>query len=131
MPEDPSGQVAELLQRWVQGDEAALAAAVPVVYQSCGVSLTITSNPSARITRCRARRWFTRLTCGCSGANRRSLQNRAHFIAVASRLMRQILVDYARERAANKRDGGCGSRSRILEPCPSPGMRSSWRWTMR
>jgi RNA polymerase sigma factor (TIGR02999 family) len=35
------------------------------------------------------------------------LQNRAHFIAVASRLMRQILVDYARGRRANKRDGGC------------------------
>jgi RNA polymerase sigma factor (TIGR02999 family) len=35
------------------------------------------------------------------------LQNRAHFIAVASRLMRQILVDYARSRRANKRDGGC------------------------
>ena len=35
------------------------------------------------------------------------LQNRAHFIAVASRLMRQVLVDYARSRRANKRDGGC------------------------
>jgi RNA polymerase sigma-70 factor, ECF subfamily len=34
-------------------------------------------------------------------------RNRAHFIAVASRLMRQILVDYARARAASKRDGGC------------------------
>jgi RNA polymerase sigma factor (TIGR02999 family) len=35
------------------------------------------------------------------------LQNRAHFIAIASRAMRQILVDYARSRRANKRDGGC------------------------
>jgi len=35
------------------------------------------------------------------------LQNRSHFIAVASRLMRQILVDYARSRGASKRDGGC------------------------
>jgi RNA polymerase sigma factor (TIGR02999 family) len=34
------------------------------------------------------------------------LQNRAHFIAVASRAMRQILVDHARARRANKRDGG-------------------------
>jgi len=30
-------------------------------------------------------------------------ENRAHFLAVASRLMRQILVDYARARAAAKR----------------------------
>jgi RNA polymerase sigma factor (TIGR02999 family) len=35
------------------------------------------------------------------------LQNRAHFIAIASRLMRQILVDYARNRRAHKRDAGC------------------------
>lgn len=35
-----------------------------------------------------------------------ALQNRTHFIAVASRAMRQILVDYARGRRANKRDGG-------------------------
>jgi RNA polymerase sigma factor (TIGR02999 family) len=36
-----------------------------------------------------------------------ALQNRAHFVAVASRLMRQILVDYARNRQAKKRAGGC------------------------
>jgi RNA polymerase sigma-70 factor, ECF subfamily len=30
-------------------------------------------------------------------------ENRAHFLAVASRLMRQILVDYARTHAAAKR----------------------------
>jgi RNA polymerase sigma factor (TIGR02999 family) len=35
------------------------------------------------------------------------LQNRGHFIAIASRLMHQILVDYARSRGARKRDGGC------------------------
>lgn len=33
-------------------------------------------------------------------------QNRAHFLGVASRVMRQILVDRARARNANKRQGG-------------------------
>jgi RNA polymerase sigma factor (TIGR02999 family) len=33
-------------------------------------------------------------------------QNRQHFFAVASQLMRQILVDYARRHRARKRDGG-------------------------
>lgn len=33
-------------------------------------------------------------------------QNRAHFLGVASRVMRQILVDRARSRNARKRDGG-------------------------
>lgn len=33
-------------------------------------------------------------------------ESRVHFFAVASRLMRQILVDYARKRLADKRGGG-------------------------
>jgi RNA polymerase sigma factor (TIGR02999 family) len=41
------------------------------------------------------------------GSQPMELRNRAHFIAVASRLMRQILVDYARGRRASKRDAGC------------------------
>lgn len=32
-------------------------------------------------------------------------QNRSHFYAVAAQLMRRILVDYARQRRAHKRDG--------------------------
>jgi RNA polymerase sigma factor (TIGR02999 family) len=35
-------------------------------------------------------------------------QNRAHFFAVASTLMRHVLVDYARERISAKRGGGAG-----------------------
>jgi RNA polymerase sigma factor (TIGR02999 family) len=66
--------------------------------RSCGASLTITSDPSALIHEV-----YLRLL----GGEPVELQNRAHFIAVASRLMRQILVDYARGRRANKRDGGC------------------------
>jgi RNA polymerase sigma factor (TIGR02999 family) len=34
------------------------------------------------------------------------LRDRAHFFALAARAMRQILVDYARERLAQKRGGG-------------------------
>jgi RNA polymerase sigma-70 factor (ECF subfamily) len=33
-------------------------------------------------------------------------QNRSHFFAVAAQLMRRILVDYARQRKAVKREGG-------------------------
>jgi RNA polymerase sigma-70 factor (ECF subfamily) len=36
-------------------------------------------------------------------ANQLSLENRRHFFAVASRLMRQVLVDLARERNSRKR----------------------------
>lgn len=35
-----------------------------------------------------------------------SWQNRAHFFAVAAEIMRKILIDHARKRNAQKRDGG-------------------------
>lgn len=35
-----------------------------------------------------------------------SWQNRSHFFGIAGRVMRQILVDYARERSAGKRGSG-------------------------
>jgi RNA polymerase sigma factor (TIGR02999 family) len=38
--------------------------------------------------------------------DRLSLTDRAHFFAVAARLMRQILVDHARRKRADKRGGG-------------------------
>ena len=40
------------------------------------------------------------------GGNTPPWQNRAHFMAVAARAMREILVDHARRRKAQKRGGG-------------------------
>jgi RNA polymerase sigma-70 factor (ECF subfamily) len=37
--------------------------------------------------------------------SQRQFADRVHFLAVASRVMRQVLVDYARARATKKRDG--------------------------
>ena len=36
----------------------------------------------------------------------RNVQNRAHFVAIAARLMRRILLNHARDRRAKKRGGG-------------------------
>jgi RNA polymerase sigma factor (TIGR02999 family) len=107
MSEDPSDEVAELLQRWVQGDDKALRALVPVVYQE----LRRVAHYHLRSERADHTLQSTALIhevyLRLLGGEPVELQNRAHFIAVASRLMRQILVDYARGRRANKRDGGC------------------------
>jgi RNA polymerase sigma-70 factor, ECF subfamily len=40
------------------------------------------------------------------GAERSRFADEVHFLAVASRVMRQVLVDYARARASQKRSGG-------------------------
>ena len=43
-------------------------------------------------------------------------QDRSHFCAVASMLMRRILVDYARARLAEKRGGGAALLSLAIDP---------------
>ena len=40
-----------------------------------------------------------------AGGNQQQFANRVHFLAVASRVMRQVLVDYARARSTKKRCG--------------------------
>jgi RNA polymerase sigma factor (TIGR02999 family) len=47
------------------------------------------------------------------GSGDRNWQNRAHFFAAAAKVMRQILIDYARSRRAEKR--GCAQRKVELE----------------
>src|SRR5262245_39359395 len=44
-----------------------------------------------------------------SGGAQRSFNQEVHFLAVASRVMRQVLVDYARSRATDKRAAGLGA----------------------
>lgn len=41
-----------------------------------------------------------------SGLERIEWQDRIHFVHMAARVMREVLVDHARRRAAHKRDGG-------------------------
>jgi RNA polymerase sigma factor (TIGR02999 family) len=107
MLEDLSGQVTELLQHWKQGDEKALADLLPLVYKELRrlAHYHLQSERSDHTLQSTAlvHEAYLRLM----GGQPLELQNRAHFIAVASRLMRQVLVDYARERRASKRDGGC------------------------
>jgi RNA polymerase sigma factor (TIGR02999 family) len=107
MPEDPSGDVTQLLRHWAQGDESALGALVPVMHRELRrlAHYHLKSERADHTLQSTAlvNEAFLRLL----GSQPVELQNRSHFIAVASRLMRQILVDYARSRGASKRNGGC------------------------
>jgi len=121
MPDDQSGQVTELLQQWKQGDDQALQALVPLVYKELRrlAHYHLQSERSDHTLQSTAlvHEAYLRLL----GGQPADLQNRAHFVAVASRLMRQILVDYARERRASKRDGGCKIDFDYLEALPVKG----------
>lgn len=106
MPEANAGPVSQLLQNWMGGDEKALGDLVPLVYQELrrlahrhmrSEAHNHTLQSTALVNEA-----FVRLVRSQPG----ELRDRVHFVAVASHLMRQILVDYSRSRRARKRDGG-------------------------
>jgi RNA polymerase sigma factor (TIGR02999 family) len=100
-----AGAVSRLLQAWGRGDLQARDDLMPVVYRElqrrAGAYLRRerqdhTLQPTALVHEA-----FMRLV----GQERVAWQNRAHFFAIASHMMRRILVDHAREHEAAKRPG--------------------------
>jgi RNA polymerase sigma factor (TIGR02999 family) len=114
MPTVASHEVTQLLLAWSEGDRAALDRLIPLVHaelhglakrymrrERAGHTLQTTAlinEAYMRLIDVKEVRW----------------QNRAHFFAIAARLMRQILVDFARERGYQKR-GGAARRVELDE----------------
>jgi RNA polymerase sigma factor (TIGR02999 family) len=100
------GEVTLLLRQWKQGDPQALKEVLPLVYQE----LRRLAHQHLKSERADHSMQSTALVheayLRLVGAQPADLQDRGHFIAVASRAMRQILVDAARGRDAGKRDWG-------------------------
>ena len=106
MPDASSHDVSHLLARWRDGDEAALQELVPIVHdelrrlarrQMAGERPGHTLQPTALVNEA-----YLRLV----SLKQMQWQDRAHFFAMAARLMRRILVDVARSRGYQKRGGG-------------------------
>ena len=104
IPDNPT-RVTGLLLKWGQGDEGALERLIPLVYEElhkiarrhmghegAGHSLQATALVNEA---------YLRLV----DAKDVEWHDRAHFVAVAARVMRRILVDHARARRAEKRGG--------------------------
>ena len=103
----PPQAVTQLLGKWREGDREALQALLPLVYnelhavahrclQRERVGHTLQSSALVHEA-------YLRL----GGQHPPDTSGRAHFVALAARLMRQILVDYARAHRAAKRGGDC------------------------
>ena len=99
----PSVSVTLLLDRWRRGDADALQTLIPVVYEE----LRRAAHRCLRAERPDHTLQTTDLVhevyLRLAGDPPGPIVNRAHFIAIAARLMRQILVDSARRRGAVKR----------------------------
>ena len=97
--------VTQLLVEWASGDQQALDKLTPLVYRELRQLAAShlrkerdshTLQPTALVHEA-----YLKLV----DQSRPNWQNRTHFFAVASHLMRQVLVDHARRRHAGKRAG--------------------------
>ena len=106
MPSPSTGEVTRLLVAWRSGDDAALEQLIPLIqaelrriagrhmaHERDGQTLQATAlvnEAYLRLVDVRQVQW----------------QDRAHFFAMSSRLMRRVLVDVARARGSQKRGAG-------------------------
>ena len=99
-------EVTQLLRAYSDGDPDALDALMPLVYDHL-----------RRLAHARLRAERPDHTLGTTAlvheaylklidVNEVAWQDRAHFLAIASRVMRRVLIDYAHKRRAQKRGGG-------------------------
>jgi RNA polymerase sigma-70 factor (ECF subfamily) len=106
--------VAKLLERLRAGDESALNELVTALYDElhriAARHLRGERSGHTLQTTALVHEAYLKL----AGDGEHGYADRTHFLAVASRVMRQVLVDYARARATQKRDGG---RQENLDEC--------------
>ena len=103
--ESANFDVTRLLQEWSEGDRAALDRLVPVLYEQLrqiahrrlGRETNASLNTTALVHEAYLKLIDLRSV---------RFRDRSHFLAMASRVMRRLLVDHARARRAAKRGGG-------------------------
>jgi RNA polymerase sigma factor (TIGR02999 family) len=98
--------VTKLLADWHAGDDEALRAIIPLVYDELRkvAHHHLQKERPDHTLQSTALVHEAYLRLEKQGAGR--FQNREHFLAICAQLMRQILVEHARSRRAAKRDGG-------------------------
>ena len=109
----PGSEVTQLLQRWSRGDRSALDSLMPLVYEDlrrlAGYYLKQESRAQTLQSTALVHEVYLRL-CGQQDPE---WQGRAHFFAVAAKMIRRILVDHARQKSAVRR--GEGVRPEVLD----------------
>ncbi len=105
MSTDPATEITHLLKRWSAGDQSALEELAPLVHDRLrrlaasylqGERVDHTLQTSALVNEA-----FLRLV----KQDRVRWRDRAHFFAIAAKMMRRILVDHARQHGYQKRGG--------------------------
>jgi RNA polymerase sigma factor (TIGR02999 family) len=98
--------VSALLSKWRAGDQEALQALIPMVYQELRRIAQHHLQQERPDHTLQSTALVHEAYLRLMNQGPVEIEHRSHFLAVASRLMRQILVDHARGHRAAKRGGG-------------------------
>lgn len=105
-PPVPTRHVTRLLLDWRHGNQAALDELLPLVYNELRrlAQARLRQEPQGHTLQATAlvHEAYVRLV----DLDQLTLSDRAHFFAMAARVMRQVLVDHARRKRSDKRGGG-------------------------
>jgi len=110
------GYITGLLARADVGDSAALEELFPLVYGQLRVAAEYALRREATGHTLQATALVHEAYLKLVGGGPIPARNRAHFLGIAARAMRQILVDHARRRRASKRGGGARAATLDIDP---------------
>ena len=103
---EESGQITQLLDDWRQGDEEALSRLMQLIYGELEQLATAHLRRERRDHTLQTSALVNEAYLRLLGQQHVKWQNRAHFYAIAARMMRRILANHARDRVTAKRGGG-------------------------
>ena len=113
----PTHGITQLLQAWGNGDEQALERLTPLVYQELHQAAHRYMARQAPDHTLQTTALVNEVYLRLVDVRELTWQNRAHFLAVCAKLMRRILIDFARSRGYLKRGGAVAHIS--LDEAPS------------
>ncbi|HTD21412.1 MAG TPA: ECF-type sigma factor [Terriglobales bacterium] len=103
--EPDRGQITELLQRWSDGDQEALDSLIPLVYGDLRRLANYYLQQEAHAQTLQSTALVHEVYLRLCRQEYPHWEGRAHFFAVAAKMIRRILVDHARRKLAGKRGG--------------------------
>lgn len=106
MTNEMTTQITTLLQSLQSGNRDSLDAVIPLVYDELKKLARSHLRREVKAPTLQTTALVHEAFLKLAGGHHPSYENRAHFYGIASRLMRQVLVDTARSRAAEKRGAG-------------------------
>jgi RNA polymerase sigma factor (TIGR02999 family) len=100
-----SNEITTILEQWGQGDRTAIERLTPLVYPQLRVIAAGYLRRENRGHTLQATGLVNELFIKLLGRREARFENRAHFFALAAKLMRMALIDHARGAHAEKRGG--------------------------